>query len=104
MKQIGTRFAFPSDEFYCLARRPLPKDEAYEGYPQIENGVGLLRQFQEDAAWAREDLADRVAPPKRYLIPVGVSAAAFFPDFCRDFAPPGVTLTPQVMKSVTIVD
>lgn len=97
LKQIGTRFAFPSDEFYCLARRPLPKDEAYEGYPQIENGVGLLRQFQEDAAWAREDLADRVAPPKRYLIPVGVSAAAFFPDFCRDFAPPGVTLTPQVM-------
>ena len=40
LKQIGTRFAFPSDEFYCLARRPLPKDEAYEGYPQIEKRRG----------------------------------------------------------------
>ncbi len=99
LKTIGTRFAFPSDEFYCLAKRPLPTDSDYEGYPQIENGVGLLRQFQEDAAWAREDLADVKALPKRYVIPVGTSAGTFFPMFCKLFAPEGVTLTPQVIKN-----
>lgn len=56
LREMGTRFVFPSDEFYCLSGRPLPPDEAYEGYPQIENGVGILRQFETDARWAREDL------------------------------------------------
>lgn len=59
---MGTRFVFPSDEFYCLSGRPLPPDEAYEGYPQIENGVGILRQFETDARWAREDLEGMQAP------------------------------------------
>ena len=53
LREMGTRFVFPSDEFYCLSGRPLPPDEAYEGYPQIENGVGILRQFETDARWAR---------------------------------------------------
>ncbi len=45
LKQRGTRFVFSSDEFYNLASRPLPPDDSYENYPQLENGVGLSRQF-----------------------------------------------------------
>jgi len=97
LRELGTRFAFPADEFYCLSGEPLPPDEAYEGYPQIENGVGILRQFMTDAAWAREDLEGVQAPPRRYVIPVGVSAGVFFKDFCREFAPEGVELTVQPM-------
>ena len=41
----GTRFIFPSDEFYILAGEPLPPEEAYEGYPMLENGVGMVRDF-----------------------------------------------------------
>jgi putative radical SAM enzyme (TIGR03279 family) len=41
----GTRFIFPSDEFYILAKMPLPPEEAYEGYPMLENGVGMVRDF-----------------------------------------------------------
>ena len=99
LRELGTRFVFPSDEFYCLSGRPLPPDEAYEGYPQIENGVGILRQFETDARWAREDLEGMTAPAKRYAIPVGMSARAFFWDFCREFAPAGVTLTPQAIEN-----
>lgn len=42
LKEKGTRFAFLGDEFYLMAGLPLPSDEAYEGYPQLENGVGML--------------------------------------------------------------
>ena len=99
LREMGTRFVFPSDEFYCLSGRPLPPDEAYEGYPQIENGVGILRQFETDARWAREDLEGMQAPAKRYVILVGMSARTFFGDFCREYAPEGVTLTPQAIEN-----
>jgi putative radical SAM enzyme (TIGR03279 family) len=39
----GRRVFFPADEFYLLAGQPLPRAEAYESFPQIENGVGLVR-------------------------------------------------------------
>lgn len=42
LKEKGTRFAFLGDEFYLMAELPLPSDEEYEGYPQLENGVGML--------------------------------------------------------------
>ena len=48
LKEIGTRFAFPSDEFYLLAERPFPSARTYEGYPQLGNGVGGSRKFLED--------------------------------------------------------
>lgn len=40
----GLRFVFAADEFYLLAGSRFPSSAAYEGYPQIENGVGLVRQ------------------------------------------------------------
>ena len=43
LEQFGSRKVFASDEFYLLAGRELPADEEYEDYPQLENGVGMLR-------------------------------------------------------------
>lgn len=43
---IGRRFVFASDEFYIIAERALPDYEFYEGFSQIENGVGLIRKFE----------------------------------------------------------
>ncbi len=45
LKRRGSRFVFAADEFYLLAGRPLPGEQSYEGYPQLENGVGLVRHF-----------------------------------------------------------
>ena len=42
----GSRLFFCSDEFYLTAERPLPTEEFYEGYPQLENGVGMLTSFR----------------------------------------------------------
>ncbi len=44
----GVAGCYASDEFYVLAERELPEEELYDGYPQIENGVGLMRSLQRE--------------------------------------------------------
>lgn len=41
----GVHFLHLSDEFYLLARRVLPREHAYDGFPQLANGVGMCRLF-----------------------------------------------------------
>lgn len=47
-KKFGTNLIYASDEFYINAELPLPKPEEYDGFPQIENGVGLISSMQEE--------------------------------------------------------
>ncbi len=46
LKDLGTRFVFPSDEFFALSGESMPTTEEYEGFPQLENGVGLMKSFE----------------------------------------------------------
>lgn len=48
LKNKNTRFVYASDEWYLKAGLPLPDEEEYEGYLQIENGVGMTRLFIEE--------------------------------------------------------
>ena len=43
MEEYDTHFVHASDEWYILAGEPLPPEENYDGYVQLENGVGMLR-------------------------------------------------------------
>jgi len=43
---LGRRLVFASDEYYLMAGRSFPAAEAYEGYPQHENGIGMVRAFE----------------------------------------------------------
>lgn len=45
-RRHGSRLFFCSDEFYLNAGRELPEEEFYEGYPQIENGVGMITSLR----------------------------------------------------------
>lgn len=47
-KKLGTRLVYLSDEFYINAKEPIPDAESYEGFPQIENGVGLVASMHEE--------------------------------------------------------
>lgn len=49
MAKTGMHFVHASDEFYLLAEKELPEEERYDGYLQIENGVGMLRSFINEA-------------------------------------------------------
>ncbi len=44
---LGTRFVFAADELYLLAGRPLPPAAAYEGFAVAEDGIGLVRRFED---------------------------------------------------------
>ena len=48
-KESGSHFVYASDEWYILAGRPMPEADRYDGYPQLENGVGMIRSFMDDA-------------------------------------------------------
>jgi putative radical SAM enzyme (TIGR03279 family) len=43
---LGRRLVFAADEYYLLAGRPFPEADAYEGFPQHEDGVGMARAFE----------------------------------------------------------
>lgn len=58
LAERGTRFVFPSDEFYLQAELPVPPDESYEDYAQIDDGVGLLRLLDTEFDWAWQELPE----------------------------------------------
>src|SRR5918997_983909 len=59
--RLGTNFAFLGDEIYLRAGLPIPGRSHYGDYPQIEDGVGMVRSFQEEFARLRRRLERR--PP-----------------------------------------
>lgn len=65
--QYGTRVVYTADEFYITAGRDIPPFEAYEDFPQIENGVGMLAQLRYEVEQALEDEYS-VGKDKKYLI------------------------------------
>jgi putative radical SAM enzyme (TIGR03279 family) len=50
--ELGSRFVFLADEIYLLAGLALPKAAAYEGFPIAEDGIGLVRRFEDGFARA----------------------------------------------------
>jgi len=55
LEKFGTRLFFCADELYLKAELPLPEEDYYEGYRQLENGVGMLRSLEADFMAALED-------------------------------------------------
>ena len=47
-EEIGTGFVYASDEIYLKAELPIPDCESYYGFPQIENGVGMIANMREE--------------------------------------------------------
>lgn len=61
--RLGKRFCYAADEFYLMADMPIPKEDYYDDYPQLDNGVGLLRLFETEVLDALETRED---PEKKY--------------------------------------
>ena len=77
MAERGTHFVNASDEFYTIAGRDVPPAEVYEGYPQIENGVGMLRKFQDELNEALPAVPAGCLKGVSATIVTGTSAAAW---------------------------
>lgn len=66
----GVHFVHASDEWYILAQEELPQEERYDGYLQLENGVGMLRLLKDEFAEAFE----AVKRDKKRIAAMGESA------------------------------
>ena len=73
-RRHGKRIIYPSDEWYLKAGRPIPAAEFYEDYDQLENGVGMLRLFEEEFL-AELDKPHRIYGTKELDVVTGTMAA-----------------------------
>jgi putative radical SAM enzyme (TIGR03279 family) len=72
-QQHDRTLVYLADEWYMLTGRPVPPDEAYDDYPQLENGIGLVRQFLDD--YAALDVRAGRHPVGRYTLACGTLIA-----------------------------
>ncbi len=88
----GTRFVFPADEFISIAGARLPDAGSYEHYAQVENGVGMLRQFEEELKEAFEAFGSSAfpIPEKTVLLPCGTALEPYLKEWICQYAPPQV--------------
>ena len=84
-EKYGSRLFFCADEFYIKGEIPLHEDEYYEGYPQIENGVGmltsLLTEFGIETDYIEEYL-EKYQAPRRVSVVTGMAAKDQIIDRC----------------------
>jgi putative radical SAM enzyme (TIGR03279 family) len=86
-EQTGRRRVFLADELLIKAGLPVPKASYYEEYPQIENGVGLVRQLQDSwgaAKAKRRGAKPRASDNRRFLLLTSISALPVLRDIARD--------------------
>ena len=74
LRRFGTRRFFCADELYLRAGRPLPRAEYYEGYRQLENGVGMMSLFRQEFL-AELDKPHRIYGTKKLDVVTGTMAA-----------------------------
>jgi len=66
--RLGVAFVYLADEFYLLAGAPLPSAARYDGFPQIENGVGMTRSFLDRFARQKYRFPREVKPVRVRIV------------------------------------
>lgn len=82
-EEFGVHFIHASDEWYLLAEEPLPEEDSYDGYLQLENGVGMLRLLETEFQEALEQV-DGDTKERKLSIATGKLAAPFLQRFMEE--------------------
>ena len=90
LKRHKTRLVFAADEMYVLAEAEIPPARAFEGFPQAENGIGMLRQTIDSWVAGRESVVARNGKRERVAIVTGTSAAPTLRRLLDERPPEGV--------------
>ncbi len=88
LKKQNLHFVHASDEWYLLAERPLPEEATYDGYVQLENGVGMLRLLMNEFEEALETSKHQVIEtqkPKELTLATGKLAGPFLEKMSQQF-------------------
>ncbi len=76
-QERGYNFVYLADEFYVKAKEDFPPTEAYDDFPQLENGVGLARIFIDDYLAEKDSLPKKVAEKVQKVLVCGRSPESF---------------------------
>lgn len=68
---LDTNFAYLSDEWYILAGQEVPTAKAYDGYSQLENGIGMVRQLLDESRRVAKKLPEKIERPVRVVVVCG---------------------------------
>ena len=85
-EEEGRTFIYLGDEFYFLAGREVPPAEMYDGFPQLDNGIGLTRNFIEDWSHFEHPLYDEGT---RLVVMSGTAVAPVMEQLARELDPAG---------------
>lgn len=78
LNKLGTRFVFLSDEFYIIGDEKLLDYDEYEGFIQLENGVGLMCKFESEVHDYIKNLPkNKLKSSKKVSIATGSSSYEF---------------------------
>lgn len=86
LSAYGTRLFYCSDEFYVRAGLPLPSEDYYEDYSQIENGVGMLTSLESEFDFELDYLEESLAhfrAPRTVSVATGTAAFEHISALCR---------------------
>lgn len=90
-EEIEESFVYLADEFYLAAGKEFPSYESYDGFRQLENGVGLVRSFL--AEWEEEPImADGYTEPQVIDVICGISAEKILVPLLAELAVPNLTV------------
>lgn len=70
----GTRLVYAADEFYLKAEREIPDEDYYEGYPQLDNGVGMWRSLYNEVQDVLGDIDATAVTERRVSLATGSAA------------------------------
>lgn len=93
LKHRKTRLVFAADEMYVLAEAEIPPARAFEGFPQAENGIGMLRQTIDAWLAGQEGIVPRNGTRERVAIVTGTSAAPTLRRLLAERPPTGADAT-----------
>ena len=97
--QYGVHFVHASDEWYLLAGRPLPEKDRYDGYLQLENGVGMLRLLKEEVGETLAEVnPDGETPKRRVSIATGRLAGPFLKELGKQIETVYQNVTLQIFE------
>lgn len=72
-QEYGIHFVHASDEWYILAEQPFPPAEQYDGYLQLENGVGMMRLLLDEV---KEEIENRTGDDRKHTVSLATGLLA----------------------------
>lgn len=87
--KAGHGLVYLADDFYLRAERRVPSARSYDGFPQYENGVGMVRVLLDDWRRARSSLRRQVVGSRRATVACGTAIASVLSEITAELAEAG---------------